>query len=222
MTIEYSELAKAIKNRRSVRQWQDQPVPEALLLEAVELATWSANAGNRQTWRFYVVLNHQVINALADAVETVAAEMRSWPEMENITPPPAPGAPPPRKPDFFRQAPAIIVAAANREQTPQDKAIAERSQTDTRAWEIREWRNTANPRLQSLAGAISLLLLALHQQGLGAIWMTGPTQAKGDIEKILKMPENIDALAVIPVGYAAETPVSRGRKPVSEICEIIR
>lgn len=222
MTIDNSELARLIKSRRSVRQWRDEPVPEALLLEALELATWSANAGNRQTWRFYVVLNRQVINDIADAVEAVGSEMKTWPEMADVSPPPAPGAPPPRKPGFFRQAPAIIIGAATRDQTPQDKALEERSKTDPHAREIREWRNTANPKLQSLAGAISLLLVILHQQGLGSVWMTGPTQAKGDIERILKMPENLDALAIVPVGYPLETPASGARKPVSEICQVIR
>ena len=225
MTKEMTELANVIKNRRSIRAWQDKPVPEELLLQAIELATWSPNGGNQQNWRFYVVTNHQVIDAIADAVEAVAAEINSWPEIQKLNPPPAPGAPPrppARKPGFFRQAPAMIVVGSNRIQTPQDLAMEERNKHDPRAGVIREWRNTANARVQSVAAAVSHLTLALHQAGLGAIWMTGPMQAKGDIERILKMPANMDALATIPVGYAAEAPVSRGRKAVAEVCEVIR
>jgi nitroreductase len=58
--------------------------------------------------------------------------------------------------------------------------------------------------------------------GLGAVWMTGPLpQCKGEVEKILKVPATMDIVALIPVGYPAESP-SRSRKPVSEVCEIIR
>jgi nitroreductase len=51
--------------------------------------------------------------------------------------------------------------------------------------------------------------------------MTNPMQAKVDIEKILKVPEDFDLIAMVPVGYAAESP-TRDRKPVDEVCEIVR
>jgi nitroreductase len=58
--------------------------------------------------------------------------------------------------------------------------------------------------------------------GLGSVWMTGPMQAKGEIEKILKVPPGLDLIAYLPVGYAAESPALRARKPVMEVCEIIK
>jgi nitroreductase len=69
---------------------------------------------------------------------------------------------------------------------------------------------------------IAYLLLVLHQIGLGAVWMTGPTQAKGEIEKILNIPEEMDFVALIPVGYPAENPAPNGRKPVGEVVQVIR
>jgi nitroreductase len=87
---------------------------------------------------------------------------------------------------------------------------------------MRQWRNVVDSRIQSVASAIAYLLLVLHQMGLGAVWMTGPTQAKDEIEKILKVPPGIDIVAFIPVGYPDEEAISRGRKPVSEVSEVIR
>ena len=52
--------------------------------------------------------------------------------------------------------------------------------------------------------------------------MTGPMQGKGDIEKVLKTPPGRDVLALIPVGYADESPVPKDRRPFNEVCEIIR
>jgi len=52
--------------------------------------------------------------------------------------------------------------------------------------------------------------------------MTGPMQAKAEIEKILKVPSEMDLVAFIPVGYPDESPESRGRRPVKEVCEVIR
>ena len=58
--------------------------------------------------------------------------------------------------------------------------------------------------------------------GLGAVWMTGPMQSKGDIEKILKVPAGMDLAALVSIGYPAENPSLRERKPVKEVCEVIK
>jgi len=50
--MDTTELSTLIKTRRSIRVFQDKPVPEALLLQAVETATWAPNGGNAQNWRF--------------------------------------------------------------------------------------------------------------------------------------------------------------------------
>ena len=47
--METKELADLIKGRRSVRVWKDQPVPEDLILQAIELATYAPNDDNRKT-----------------------------------------------------------------------------------------------------------------------------------------------------------------------------
>jgi nitroreductase len=63
-----SELEGLIKGRRSIRAWQDRPVDEKLLLNAIELATYAPNGGNQQNWQFYLIMNKSVINAIADSV----------------------------------------------------------------------------------------------------------------------------------------------------------
>ena len=93
---------------------------------------------------------------------------------------------------------------------------------DPRAKEIRQWRAISASPVQGVAAAIATLLLVLHQMGLGAVWMTGPMQAKGELEKILKVPPEYDLIALLPVGYPDETPVSCGCKPVSEVSEIVK
>jgi nitroreductase len=47
-------------------------------------------------------------------------------------------------------------------------------------------------------------------------------QAKAEIEKILQVPSEMDLVAFIPVGYPAENPPLRERKPVDEVCKIIK
>ena len=80
----------------------------------------------------------------------------------------------------------------------------------------------AASHLQSVGAAIAYLLLILHQMGLGACWMTGPIQVKSEIEKILSIPADKDCVAFIPIGYPAEEPAPRERRPIAKACEFIR
>jgi nitroreductase len=201
-----SDLSNLIKGRRSIRVWQDKPVSEQMLLDAIELATYAPNAGNQQNWRFYVILNKDTVRSIAEAVQKSADYIASWPEIGTWSDVAARML---ERAGFFSNAPAAI-------------AVASRENADPRANEMRQWRNSANAKIQSVSSAIAYLLLVLHQKGLGAVWMTGPMQAKGEIEKILKVPTGMDIVAFIPVGYPAETPALRVRKPVKDVTEVIK
>lgn len=216
--MEFDDLAKLVKSRHSVRRWQEKRVPEELLLQAIELATWAPNGGNQQNWHFYVILNQETIKAIADAVQARADLMASWSE---ATLPESMAARQRRRAGFFSEAPAAIAVAAARYNSSVDVVLTSREKTDPQAQLMRQWRTIANSRIQSVASAIAYLLLILHQVGLGAVWMTGPMQAKGDLEKILQVPPDLDLVAFIPVGYPAENPVPRERRPIKEICQVI-
>ena len=224
--METAELAKLIKGRRSVRVWQDKPVPEDLLMQAIELATWAPNGANRQNWHFYVISNRTTIKAIGDAAQAGRTLMASWPESQQsgamAPPPPPPGSPPPAPRSPFGSAPAVIAVGAMRAENPMEKLFTAREKTDPKAAQMKEWNATVDARIQSVSAAITTLLLVLHHMGLGAVWMTGPLpQCKGDVEKLLNVPPGMDIVALIPVGYPGETP-TRDRKPVSEVTTIMR
>ncbi len=213
------ELAVLIKGRRSIRAWQDKSVAEDLLVKAIELATWAPSGGNRQPWRFYITTSKKVIGAIADATRENAKIVASWPEAQQY-------------PDFismmvkntgfFRTAPAAIAVAANIFTSPLEEITQARKRIDARARRIVKGRGIANSRVQSVSAAISYLLLILHQMGLGAVWMVDPLQVKTEIEKIMGIPDDYDLIAFIPVGYPAETPPYKGRKPVEEVVRIVK
>ncbi|MFC1954457.1 nitroreductase family protein [Chloroflexota bacterium] len=216
--MKLNDLDTIIKGRYSVRSWREEDVPEDLLLQAIELAAWAPNGGNQQNWRFYLIMNKDTIGAIADAVQAKADKMASWPGadkflgMNRVT----------GRAGFFRSAPAAIAVTASLYQSPVDKLLEANEGKNPEAGVIRQWRNIADSRIQSVSAAITTLLLVLHQMGVGSLWMTGPMQAKKDIEKILNVPDEFDVVAFIPVGYAADIPGDRTRKPLSEVCEVVR
>ena len=212
--MQTAEFAALVKSRRSIRNWQDKTVPEKMIMEAIEMATWAPNGGNRQNWRFFVVFNKDIIKALSDAMQS-GAGARPRP-----APPPGAPAPAPRAP--LSAAPVVIAIGITRTTNPQDEAMARQALTDPVVAAQLKTLAAVDTPIQSIAAAITTLLLALHQQGLGAVWMCGPlTNCKGEFERILKVPAGMDIVAFIPVGFPAETPV-KDRKPIAEVCDIIR
>lgn len=63
--------------------------------------------------------------------------------------------------------------------------------------------------------AIDHLMLQAEEEGLGTCWI-GAFEEKA-VKPILNIPENVKVLALTPLGYPAETPRDRGRKPLEDI-----
>ena len=54
----------AIKNRRSVRKFTEEPVEREALLKLLEAAVWSPSGGNGQTWRFVTVTDKAMMKKI--------------------------------------------------------------------------------------------------------------------------------------------------------------
>jgi len=67
-----------------------------------------------------------------------------------------------------------------------------------------------------IAIAFEHLVLAATNFGLGTCWI-GRWDADDEIKKALGIPTNIRVLAVTPLGFPAESPSPRSRKPLSQI-----
>jgi len=218
--MDTAELTKLIKSRRSIRLFQDKPVPEGLLMQAIETATWAPNGANAQNWRFFIILDKKVINSISDVIQAGMKTILSWPEMANTgSAGSRPGNPQPG--NSLGTAPALIVVAAVRSLNPIVDAMVKRATTDLKAKEMLEGFRAAASGVQSTSAAVAYLMLVLHQMGLGSLWMAGPMQAKADIEEILEIPAGMDVVTLVPVGYPAENP-TKDRKPVSEVCKVIK
>jgi len=49
------EFAEVLRNRRTIELFLQTPVPEELVLEAIESATWAPNHHVTEPWRFYLL-----------------------------------------------------------------------------------------------------------------------------------------------------------------------
>jgi len=206
--LTWEELSELTRTRRSIRRFQDKPVPEDLLLKALELATWAPNGGNQQAWRFLIVTNRELIRKMGDAVQAKTELMASWPEAKQFAETVAQWR---KSSDFFRGAPVCIAVLIGKYSSIADQILQARGEADPIAREIRSCRETAKTSLQSAAAAITYICLFLHYFGLGTTWMAGPLQAKKEIEQLLDVSPEWDFMGLIPVGYPAEDPKTRPR-----------
>jgi len=210
-------LEKLIKGRRSIRKWKRDEVSDELLKKAVELATWAPNGGNYQGWCFIIVKNKEVIEKVANAVQSVIDKIASWPEakswQEDI-----------RRyqnnASFFRNAPVCIGVFTSEYQSVMDNVLMARESFDHEAKEILGFRRSAPTAIQSSAAAVATMLLVFHHMGLGAVWLAAPLHAKRAIEKILNVQPNLSLVCLVAVGYPDESP-KKDRKPVDEVLKFI-
>ncbi len=59
-----NEIIRSIRERRSVRQFTDQPVSKELLQQIVDAGIWAPTARNDQNWHFIVMNNDKEIKNL--------------------------------------------------------------------------------------------------------------------------------------------------------------
>src|SRR4030066_732853 len=62
-----NEVLKAIKNRRTIRRFKPNPVDEEMLQMILEAGRWAPSFSNLQPWRFIVIKDQDLKNALDKA-----------------------------------------------------------------------------------------------------------------------------------------------------------
>ena len=98
--------------------------------------------------------------------------------------------------EWLSTAPVIIVGCV-------DRSIA---------WKRKDGANYAQV---DITIAFDHLILAATNYGLGTCWVGAFDNEKA--KKVLKVPENLDIVAMTPLGFPAEEPGTRGRKEFREI-----
>jgi nitroreductase len=68
VTSPIMDILKVIHERRSIRAYRDEPVPEEIILEVLEAARRSPSWANTQAWRFIVVKDPETKELLSSAL----------------------------------------------------------------------------------------------------------------------------------------------------------
>ncbi|TAL18295.1 nitroreductase family protein [bacterium] len=73
--------------------------------------------------------------------------------------------------------------------------------------------------LQSIGAAVQNMLLAAHGLGVGACWLGEILNRRKEVEKTLKVDENLELMAVVAVGFPEESELraKRQRLPLEKL-----
>jgi nitroreductase len=100
---------------------------------------------------------------------------------------------------FIEEAPVVIVVCADENRSSQGYGV----------------RGKTLYCIQDTAAAIQNVHLAAYALGLGTCWVGAFREEEA--RKILKIPQGVRPVAIIPVGYAAEAPSLPSRRPINQI-----
>ncbi len=59
------EVLEAIRSRRSIRKYREEPVPEEKLEQILDAGRWAISSHNSQPWKFIVVRDRQSMDSIA-------------------------------------------------------------------------------------------------------------------------------------------------------------
>ena len=69
---EYTEMERAMLERRSVRNFKDDPVPEPLINRILEAGRMAPSAGNCQPWKFIVITDKDMLDEISGRIQQLA------------------------------------------------------------------------------------------------------------------------------------------------------
>jgi len=182
------DVMQAIKERRSIRKYRNEPVPEEALQTVLEAARWAPSWSNTQCWRLIVVRDKETKSKLADTLKGIRPG-KSNPATEAV-----------------RSAPVVIAACAERGLSGFHRDESGRSlpATDKGDWWL----------MFDVALAMGNMSLAAHALGLGTVH-AGLLDA-AEAARILDVPENVIVVELMPLGWPDEEPAPRPRKEINE------
>jgi F420 biosynthesis protein FbiB-like protein len=180
-------LYRIIRERRSIRRFEDRSVPRPILDRVLDAALWAPSAHNRQPWRFIVISDPVTRTNLADAMAMrLTTDLRADGLAEDMILKDTN-----RSRQRINGAPVVIVTCLT--------MVEMDEYPDT-------YRNAFEHQMavQGVAMAAQNLLLAAQAEGLGGCWVCAPLFCQDTVRDVLNLSGDLEPQGLILLGYSAE------------------
>jgi coenzyme F420-0:L-glutamate ligase/coenzyme F420-1:gamma-L-glutamate ligase len=195
------EFLTFLRSRVSVRQFTPEPIPREILERILETAAWAPSAHNRQPWRFVVleseVARQRLVDCMTPEYQVALQKQRMSPDEVETK--------------MEKRARRILGAAVG--------VLLCYAASDMDTYENDPQRQSGEELLgaQSVALAGGQMMLAAHAEGMGSVWFAAPLFTQQAVCTAFELPDDWQPQALILMGYPAEKPEPRWRKPLQEV-----
>ncbi len=170
-----ADVLKVIKDRRTVRKYQNKPVSDELLNMILEAGRWAQSWANTQCWEVVVVKDQAVKEALQKTVPS------GNPSYNSIV-----------------TAPIVLCLCAKKNLAGYYKGNV--------CTHFGDWL------LFDMGIFAQNIALTAHSLGLGTVIVGLLNHAEA--KKIINLPDDYELVALMPLGFPAETPQAPPRKEI--------
>jgi nitroreductase len=190
---------ETIYSLRQITRYKPDPVPREALDKLVDAATKAPSGGNRQPWKFVVLTERDVVNKVGSIYRD------AWLGALGATP--QPGESPVYRSarylaNHMPDVPAMILACVDHSRmgdyVPGEPLV--RGKYGSSIWL-----------------AVQNLFLAARALGLGTRLTTAHLRREDEIKQLLGIPNHVETVTLIPVGYPEGSFGPALRRPAAEV-----
>lgn len=189
-------LEEAVAARRSIRSFEDRPVPRDTVMKAIEMAVQAPAPHHSAPWRFALIEDADEKASFSRAMGTrwrddLRGDGLAPEKIEAILA---------RSHDLLTATPLLAVCCADTARA-HDYPDAERR--------LAEWSLFAH----SVGAALQAFMLSLASDGVGSCWISAPVFCRDVVKEHLALAPRVEPHALVLVGYpdAAYRPRPRPR-----------
>jgi len=194
--MDYETLLAVIKRRRSIRRYKTDPVPMEDAMKVLEAARWAPSGNNTQPWEFVVVRDKDKLRQVTEIFIEQSQRLRE--KSINFTHAPSKS--------YLRNVSTLIIVCAD----PRFKSAFPRSDASEELSKMYR-ENSEKIYVQTITATICNIILAATSLGLGTVWLTGTGESitEQQLKAALKIPQVLDIICCIPLGYLPDERASR-------------
>jgi nitroreductase len=183
---------EAIAQRRSIRKFKEDPVPDELIREVLHAATLAPSGKNRQPWHFIALRGEkrdEMIRVMQSGLDKFTSRGENTGSAKWTL-------------QIMAQAPVSVFIFNPHGIHPWQEHSIDQNFNDL-------------VNLQSIGAAIQNMCLAALDLGLGTLWIADVLYAYEELCAYLEM--DCQMVAALAIGYPDEEPNARPRQPVDEV-----
>ena len=213
------DLFEAMYTARALRRLKPDPVPDEVMTQVLDAAIRAPSGGNAQNWIFIVVRDAARRRRLGEVYRKASDEVAEIYA--------ARGRPDHMTEEQYRRlmdggaylwqhlgdAPVLLVPCLRKRDMPPREALPEAVARRYDAHLAYQERI----RGASIYPAVQNIILACRALGLGTLITTNHILYEDEVRAILRLPDDVFTLALMPIGYPLGKYGPLSRRPVSEV-----